>query len=309
MKVAVLTGGFSSEREISLITGNAIANALKKNGHSVRTIDITSSDIGTVKALWKQKIFELAFIAIHGEFGEDGELQKLLDAAGIPYTGSGAKASMLAMNKYLSKTEFLLRDVNTPKYLIYNETALDEIILRLDLPVVVKPVTEGSSIGVSINKTKEELAEGIEKAKRFEPLIIEKYIAGREMNVAILDGKALPIIEIKPRNAFYDYDAKYNSHDTEYIVDPELSAEQEYWLKTQALKAYRALGCESYARVDLLLSENGLPYVLEVNTIPGMTPTSLFPKAAKAAGLSFEELCEKIANLALAKHKRTRAAA
>ena len=306
MNVALLTGGFSSEREISIVTGNAIADGLRDEGNIVLVFDIKTPDISFLEKLWQKNAFDVVFIAIHGKFGEDGQLQRKLEQMGIPYTGSGSNSSMHAMNKFLSKLDFQIGNVNTAEYMIYNNEAPEKIARKIGLPLVIKPISEGSSIGVRIAKNIDDIEDGLEKSQQFGRLMFEKFIAGREMNVAVLDGKPLPIVEVVPSEEFYNYEAKYNSNETEYRIDPELSSEVKQLINFTAMQACRALGCTVFARVDIILDKSNMPFVLEINTVPGMTATSLFPKAANAAGISFNELCVKIAQMGLLKAEQLR---
>ncbi|MCD4656595.1 MAG: D-alanine--D-alanine ligase [Planctomycetes bacterium] len=306
MNVALLTGGFSSEREISIITGNSIADALREEGYDVRVFDIKKPDISFLKVLWDKNVFDVVFIAIHGQFGEDGQLQRKLEQYGIPYTGSGSNSSMHAMNKFLSKLDFQINNVKTAEYLIYNNEAPEKIARKLGLPVVIKPISEGSSIGVHIAKNIDEIEAGLKGSQKFGRLILEKYISGREMNVAVLDGKTLPIVEVVPTEEFYNYKAKYNSNETEYKINPELPDAVVQRINYTAMQACRALGCTGFSRVDMILDKTNVPFVLEINTVPGMTPNSLFPKAASAAGMSFSELCVKITQMGVRKAEQLR---
>lgn len=315
--VVVLMGGVSSEREISLRSGNAVAKALADAGFTVSCIDVKDEKIDELN----QREKEVAFIALHGYFGEDGGVQQLLELKGIPYTGSGINASKLAMDKLATKNCFVEAGLKTPDYVavteFQEEDEMQHEIMRLGLPVVLKPIRNGSSIGISIIKDIRNLQIGMKKAFEFGyEVLVEKYIKGRELTVGILEDKALPIIEVKPAVEFFNYDAKYKDNRTEYLIVEKTSVESgseagnsrlkigflpfSLYAKAQelALCAHRVLGCRGFSRVDMLLDEKNELYLLEVNTIPGFTEKSLLPKAAKAAGISFSALCEKIVDLA-----------
>ena len=284
-KIGVLMGGLSEEREISLKTGAAILKALLEKGYNAVGID-AGRDIARV--LLRKKI-EIAFIALHGRYGEDGCMQGLLEVMGIPYTGSGVKASALAMDKTAAKKVMLYHGVSTPVSCVYEEGQR----LTVKVPLVVKPACQGSAIGVSIVKKESGLKAALSEASRFGgPVLVERYIEGRELTVSILDGRVLPIIEIRPKKGFYDYTNKYTKGMTEFIVPAPVSKAAEKKVAKETLKAHEALGCKGAARVDVMLDSKGVPYVLEVNTIPGMTELSLFPRAAQAAGLDYPAVVE-----------------
>ena len=293
MRIGVLLGGMSTEREISLKSGTAVYHALIQKGYSVVAIDV-GRDI--YSKITKEKI-DIAFIALHGKYGEDGTIQGLLEIMGIPYTGSGVLASAISINKALAKKLFILNRIPTPAFKIVKKgTVVDNAIFKdLGLPFIVKPNSQGSTIGVSIVNDKNEASYAIKKALKYDDTaLIEKFIKGRELTVGILCNKALPIIEIRPKKAMYDFKAKYTKGMTEYIAPAPLSKMLEKRLFDYALKAFNTLGCSGTARVDIMLDKRNKPYVLEVNTIPGMTELSLLPKAAACAGISFPELVEKI---------------
>lgn len=286
-RIGVLMGGLSEEREISLKTGSAILKALGDKGYKAIGID-AGRDIAGV--LLKKKV-DIAFIALHGRYGEDGCIQGLLEVMAIPYTGSGVKASALAMDKTAAKKVMLYHGVSTPASCIYEDGAR----LRIKAPLVVKPACQGSAIGVSIVKKDSGLRTALKEAARFGgPVLIEKYISGRELTVSILDGKVLPTIEIRPKKGFYDYTAKYTKGMTEFVVPAPISKSLDKKVAKESLKAYEALGCKGAARVDVILDSRGTPFILEVNTIPGMTELSLFPRAAQAAGLDYPALVEEM---------------
>ncbi len=291
-KVGVLLGGLSSEREVSLKTGEAVLAALRERGHDAIPIYVDHD----VDVALRQEQIDVAFIALHGRMGEDGCIQGLLELLGIPYTGSDVMASALAMHKGKAKELFRLHNLPTPAY--YTLTADDTTDLAgvhgdFGFPCVVKPVREGSSVGVAICRSFEDLAPAVEKALCFDDeVLVERFIAGKEVSVAILDDRALGAVEIAPRAGFYDYQNKYTKGATDYFVPPRLSPERYRGVLAQALRAHIALGCGGATRVDMMVSDSGNEFILEVNTVPGLTPTSLLPKIADAAGISFGELCE-----------------
>jgi D-alanine-D-alanine ligase len=302
-KIGVLLGGLSSERDISLRTGEAVLAALRTRGFDAVPIYVDRD----VDIALRQERIELAFVALHGRWGEDGSIQGLLEMLGIPYTGSDVLASALALHKGKAKELFRLHNLPTPAY--YTLTSTTELMANhadFGFPCVVKPVREGSSVGVSIVATPAELGPAVERALRFDDeVLVERFIAGKEVSVAILDGRALGAVEIAPRDGFYDFANKYASEPrgeqvpsgyakgaTDYFLPPRISAERYRGILTQAQRAHTALGCRGATRVDLIVSDTGNEFILEVNTIPGLTPTSLLPKIADAAGISFGELCE-----------------
>jgi D-alanine-D-alanine ligase len=298
-KIGVLLGGLSSEREVSLASGSAILAALKEKGHQAVAIDV---DRDAARKIHAQHI-DAAFIALHGKFGEDGAVQGLLEIMGIPYTGSGVLASALGMNKTISKQVFRSKGLQVGPYeIIYTGDAAkaSDVIDQLKFPVVVKPHAEGSSVGVSLVFKKEEVEPAIELAFKYGgEILIEKFIRGKEVQVGILGERALGAIEIVPKRAFYDYAAKYEKGMSDHFF-PARIADDDYQRTLEAgLAAHRALGCRGYSRVDFIIDEEGLPYILEVNTLPGMTATSLLPEIAKGVGISFPDLVEEILRLAL----------
>ncbi|MBL9019789.1 MAG: D-alanine--D-alanine ligase [Myxococcales bacterium] len=293
-KIGVLLGGLSSEREVSLRTGEAVLAALRERGHDAIPIYV---DRDVDVALRQEKI-DVAFIALHGRWGEDGCIQGLLETLGIPYTGSDVLASALAMHKGKAKELFRLHNLPTPAY--YTLTAADAADLEgahgdFGFPCVVKPIREGSSVGVTICASFSELVPAVEAALCFDDeILVERFIVGKEISVAIVDDRAIGAVEIAPRAGFYDYANKYTKGATEYFVPPRLSPERYRGVLAQALRAHLALGCRGATRVDMMVSDSGNEFILEVNTVPGLTPTSLLPKIADAAGISFGELCEQM---------------
>jgi D-alanine-D-alanine ligase len=295
-KIGVLMGGLSSEREVSLRTGGAILAALKEQGYQAVALDVGRG----IAAQLVSAGIEVAFIALHGMLGEDGAIQGLLEIMGIPYTGSGVFASALAMNKVAAKKIFVYHQLPTPAFdVVYADDGkcLKKALNRIALsyPVIVKPAEEGSTIGVTIVQRTEELLSAVKAAGCYgKEILVEEFISGREITVGILDNQALPIIEIIPRNGFYDFQAKYQKGETAYLFPEWLSAAQDQEIKDLVQSAYHALGCCGAARVDFMLSRDDRPFILEINTIPGMTETSLLPKAAARAGIGFADLVEKI---------------
>ena len=291
-KIGVLLGGLSSERDVSLRTGEAVLVALRDRGHDVVPIYVDRD----VDVALRQERVEVAFIALHGRWGEDGCIQGMLETLGIPYTGSDVLASALAMHKGKAKELFRLHNLPTPAYYTMGESdAVDLVGMHGDFgfPCVVKPIREGSSVGVAICHSLDELGPAVERALCFDDeILVERFIAGKEVSVAILDDRALGAVEISPRAGFYDYANKYTRGATDYYVPPRLSPERYRGVLAQALRAHAALGCRGATRVDMMVSDSGNEFVLEVNTVPGLTPTSLLPKIADAAGISFGELCE-----------------
>lgn len=303
-KIGVLMGGKSAEREVSLRSGKAIHTALKALGYDVVSID-TDSDLCV--ALQREKV-EIAFIALHGGYGENGAVQGMLEVLGIPYTGSGVLASALAMDKEASKKIFLYHKIPVPPFVVLSKELraknLDSLQIDFPMPWVVKPATEGSSIGVSIVKDDEQVMPAVEKAFSLsERVIIEKYIEGKEVHIGMLNDRVLGGVEVRPSLEFYSYEAKYQAGLTEYILPPELDSKTYERSQETALSAHIALGCRGATRVDLMVDEKGNPKVLEVNTIPGMTETSLLPKIARLAGLDFPALIEEILRSALDESK------
>lgn len=292
-KIAVLMGGLSAEREVSLKSGAAVQQALLARGYDSIAVDV-GRDLAGV--LVREQI-EAAFIALHGRYGEDGCVQGLLELLQIPYTGSGVLASALAMHKLYSKQTFASAGILTaPFHLFRRGESVKREELSFDLPFVVKPVQEGSSVGVSIVKEPGQLQPALDEAFRYDDeILVERFIKGQEVQVGILDDRPIGAIEIVPKNEFYDFEAKYTDGMAEHIYPARLAPELYEKALQVGSAAHRALGCSGYSRVDLLVTEAGDCYVLEVNTLPGMTALSLLPEiAAKGAGLSFEGLVERI---------------
>jgi D-alanine-D-alanine ligase len=289
-KVAVLLGGPGSEREVSLRSGAAVVRALRSLGALVQEVDVQDSNF-----LLPADV-ALAYNMIHGTFGEDGQVQEILEQRGIPYTGEGIAGSRMAFDKILSKRRFDEHGVPTGRWHVI--TAGESP--HFNLPFVLKAPRQGSSVGVHIVKDSASLPAALEDCFRFgDTVIVEEFVPGRELTVGILGDLALPVIEIVPREGFYDYEHKYTKGASEYFVPAPIGEEVTRAVQQAALSAKRALELEIYSRVDVILASDGRLNVLEINTIPGMTETSLLPKAAAAAGLDFPALCERIASLSL----------
>lgn len=292
-RIGVLMGGLSAEREVSLKSGSAVHQALVAQGYDAVAIDV-GRDLAKVLAA---EGIEAAFIALHGRYGEDGCVQGLLELMGIPYTGSGVLASALAMHKLYSKQAFSASGILTAPFRHFRRGEEVRIAdLPFGLPLVVKPVQEGSSVGVSIVKEESALAAALEMAFRYdEGILVEQFVKGQEVQIGILDDRPIGAIEIVPKNEFYDFEAKYTDGMAEHIFPARLDPSLYEKAQETGLAAHRALGCSGYSRVDLLVTACGDCYVLEVNTLPGMTALSLLPEiAAKGAGLSFEALVARI---------------
>jgi D-alanine-D-alanine ligase len=309
LHVAVLCGGSSAERVISLQSGAAVSRALVALGHTVREIDpaiVPLSDCDW----WR---FDVAFIALHGKFGEDGQVQQILEDALVPYTGSGVAASRLAFSKSASKERFAQHGVPTAPYVLIHESDAPHRILQqatqLGFPLVVKPDTQGSSLGVSLVNKAEDLPAALTRCFHYDSFgLLEQALIGSEWTVGMADERALPPIQIKTGRAFFDYQAKYEDDETQYLFDFDVPAVQVERVVETARNACAAVGTCGLARVDLIVNQTGSPLVLEVNTVPGLTDHSLVPKAAARAGMSFPELCQECLQSAL-RHAGRRAAA
>lgn len=305
-KVVVLMGGESSEREVSLRSGQAIYNALKNKGYNVIALDMNKNSIGELKEINP----DVAFLALHGKKGEDGTVQGMLEVMGIPYTGSGVACSAICMNKVLAKKMFSYENVPTANFAIMNkntfdsETNINELIDLIGLPMVVKAATQGSSIGTYIVRDEKSILPAIEKAFDYDwEIIIEKFIDGIELTASIIGNEnptVLPLIEITAENEFYDYESKYTPGMCHHIIPARIPEAAQEKINEISKKVYVSLGCRGFARIDFMMDKNNNPYVLEVNTIPGMTEMSLVPDAARAAGISFEDLADKILKSAIA---------
>ncbi|MER0170617.1 MAG: D-alanine--D-alanine ligase [Nitrosomonas sp.] len=295
-KVAVLLGGRSAEREISLQSGQAVLDALLRSGVDAHPFDPAGQSMEKLL----QQGFDKAFIALHGRFGEDGTIQGALELMGLPYTGSGVMASALAMDKWRTKLIWQAAGIQSPRYaLLQADSDFEQVAATLGLPLIVKPAREGSTIGLTKVKRIEDLAQAYQLAAQHDALVLaEEFIAGKELTVAFLGEAPLPVVRIEIAGELYDYEAKYFSNETKYFCPSGLPAELEAAIQRQALQAYQVLGCQGWGRVDLILSETNQFYFLEANTSPGMTSHSLVPMAARTAGIPFEDLVLRILDLA-----------
>ncbi len=328
MKIGVLMGGLSSEREVSLRSGRAVAGSLRRMGFDVVGIDLRAekpeiigqdadpvpvTPQGLADFLLKNRI-DCVFIALHGGMGENGAIQGFLEVLGIPYTGSGIMASSLAMDKLISKRLFLSAGLMVPEYILLSpeegrESSLStgsevtagdakgmirEILEKIGLPLVVKPVREGSSVGVSVVDRESDILKALKEGMRYGACLVERYIEGKEVHVGIVKNRAIGAVEVRPKERFYSYRAKYTQGMTDYIIPPDLPEGFLEKALQAGLTAHRSLGCRGATRVDLIVTSKGDVYVLEVNTIPGMTETSLLPKIAASSGLSFDDLVREI---------------
>jgi len=312
-KVAVLFGGRSAEREISILSGSGVLQALQSKGVDAHAFDPAERSLAELAA----EKFDRVFIALHGRYGEDGSLQGALEQLGIPYTGSGVMASAVGMDKITTKIVWLAHGVSTPKYAVIDtDTDLDKVVADLGLPLIVKPPLEGSTIGITKVTRAEDLKAAVDLAHKYDKLVLaEQFIEGREFSVPLLgtgpSARALPIIEIVAPEGNYDYQNKYFTDDTQYHCPAPLDAALTDAIQREVEKAYRALGCEGWSRIDVLLRESDQQFfLLEVNTSPGMTTHSLVPMAARAEGTSYEDLCVQIlrsASLKIGQQKKEKA--
>ncbi|MCD7929278.1 MAG: D-alanine--D-alanine ligase [Clostridiales bacterium] len=344
MKIVVLAGGLSDERNVSLSSGVLVSEALRGRGHQVALVDLylgiedenqslealfqaplpehwkkvsrQAPDLAALKVArkWKSdslfgkgvlelcRLADIVFLALHGACGEDGRIQATLETLGIPFTGTGFLAAAIAMDKDLTKKLVIPTGVQTPAWekVTYTPADIPAIAQRTALPVVVKPLASGSSIGVAIARTQEELVQALENCVPLgASVVLEQYVAGREIQVAYLVDRALPSIEIIPKTGFYDYENKYQPGAAEEVAPAPIPAEWERRLRSDTEKVFRAVGMAVYARADFIVTEDGTPWFLEINTLPGMTPTSLVPQEAAVVGISYGELCETIVNESL----------
>ena len=302
-KIAVLMGGPGSERDVSLATGRGVSKALRSLGVEVVDVDVRDENFPLPKDV------DLAFITIHGTFGEDGQLQKILEDRDVSYTGDGVEESRIAFDKLLTKEKFRQHNVVTPEWEVVDVGQRP----RIPVPLVVKPPRQGSTVGVVIVKSENEVESGMKEAAKYDrKLLVEKFVSGRELTIGILGDQALPILEIIPKGGFYDFNTKYPflnpqaGASAEHVCPANVEADLTKKIQELALRAFRALGLLVYGRVDVLLSDKGEPFVLEVNTIPGMTEASLLPEAAAAAGISYVDLCLRIIELSRAREERAR---
>ncbi len=288
-RVAVLKGGVSSERAVSLRSGEAIANGLRDGGYEVEEIDITSRVFSIPEGI------EAVFVALHGQFGEDGEIQQMLVEMGLPFTGSGVESSRISFDKVLTRDRLEQNGIPVPKGEVL-KTAGERTV---PVPLVVKPPREGSSVGCYLVLEEQDWVAAFEGAVQYSgEALVEEYIPGRELTVGVVDGQVLPVVEIRPASEWYDFEAKYVTGDTQYVVPAELDVHIAEQLQEMAIKTFQCLEAEGFGRIDFRLTPDGKPYVLELNAIPGFTATSLLPKAAQAAGIGFSALCGRIMELA-----------
>jgi D-alanine-D-alanine ligase len=293
-KIALLSGGDSEERDISIKSGLAVYKALKNLNYEVSLIDPKNTNLCSLVN------FDAAFICLHGKNGEDGKVQSLLELLKVPFTGSASTASMLAMNKFYSKLIWNDRALKTPQFLILNKTNLDykKIITKLGDPFIVKPSSSGSSFGINLVKNKDDLISAFTDAFKYDSIVIaEEFIVGREFTVSILGNKSLGVLEISSKNEFYDYNAKYVSNETVFSKPTDLNPTVLEEMENIALSAFTSIGCSGWGRVDFMMDKKFNLHLIEVNTVPGMTDHSLFPLAAKHAGLSFEQTVHHIVDL------------
>jgi D-alanine-D-alanine ligase len=302
-KIVVIMGGPGSERDVSLATGRGVSKALRSLGAEVAEIDVRSEDFQLPDDV------DLAFLTIHGTFGEDGRLQRILECRGVSYTGDGIEGSEIAFDKIRSKEKFREHGVTTPLWEVIHPGQRPTI----PLPIVVKPPREGSTVGVVIVKNESEIESAISEAAKYgRELLIEKFVSGRELTIGILGDQALPVLEIIPKGGFYDFNNKYPflnpqaGGGAEHVCPAKIDAAKTKEIQELALRAFRAAGLQVYGRVDAILSESDQPFILEINTIPGMTEASLLPEAAAAGGISYIDLCARIIALSRARTEGTR---
>ena len=297
LNIAVMLGGPSAEREVSLSSGAGVATALRSLGHVVTEVDPQD---GTFTLPPKT---DVVFLTLHGTYGEDGTVQQQLEKLGVPYTGCDAEASRIAFDKVLTKQRCIEAEVPTAKFLVV-DSEKTPWPMGWQPPLVVKPVRQGSSVGLQFVERVAEWSDALREASRHgSELLVEEKIVGRETTVGILDGVALPVVEVRPKSGSYDYRNKYTPGNTEYFCPADFDEATTARIQAAALLAFRAIGGRDYARVDVMVRANGEPVVLEVNTLPGMTPVSLLPKAAAAAGIGYEQLCQRMIELALTRAK------
>jgi len=306
-KIAVLMGGRSLEREVSFMSGHRVSEALEEKGHEVVRLDVDENLVDNLK----QAQVDLAYIALHGKYGEDGTIQELLEILDIPYTGPGVYSSRVSFDKALAKEIFMLEDIPTAPFFALSlgtfkemggSGALGEVIKKIGLPIVVKPACQGSALGIKIAKTREELPAALIAALSYDDkVVLEKFVKGTEVSISIIGNdnpSPLPIVEVIPQKEFFDFDSMYTMGMTDYFVPARLSKEMTKKVEEIALKVHKVLQCRDVSRVDIKI-EDDIPYVLEINTSPGMTETSLLPMAAQEAGIEFSDLVEKLVGLAL----------
>lgn len=294
LHVAVLMGGPGAEREVSLQSGATAVAALRNAGMQVSPVDVQGAEFNLPAGT------DVAFLALHGTFGEDGQLQQILEQRGVPYTGSGPAASARAFDKALAKKAFVAAEIPTPRYVVLERDVRP--LAAMKLPVVVKPARQGSSVGVTLVTEPARLERAVEQAWRFDDrLVVEEFITGREFTVAVFDDQPLPVVEIRTKHGFFDKEAKYTPGAAEEIVPAPIDTALTREIQRLGCRAHECLGCRDVSRTDVMMSADGALQVLEVNTLPGMTATSLLPKAARAAGMSMEEVCTRLVEMALAR--------
>ncbi len=289
-KVAVLMGGDSNERAVSLLSGEAVLHALKRLGINAEAFDPSSRDINEIQS------YNRAFIALHGRGGEDGSMQAFLKSKNIAYTGSDSLSSAIGMDKLKTKLLWRSLNISTPDFLqVTEKTSYEEIMSAIGVPFFIKPSNEGSSIGIDKIKNEKQYQDAFLKTSKIDAnVIVEKFVDGEEFTVAIVNDKTLPVIKIKPSNEFYDYQAKYIKDDTQYICPSGIEKQKEVSISKEALQAFKIIGCSSWGRVDFMMDKQGRHYFIEVNTSPGMTSHSLVPMAAKEVGINFDQLALEI---------------
>lgn len=300
LDITVLAGGPGGEREVSLQSGAGVAAALRKLGHRVTVSDIDAKNLSVL-----DRPADFIFIALHGEFGEDGTLQEELERRGLPFNGSGSAASRAAMNKVETKRIAQDNGIPTPSFRVVTVDEVNRSLVEVGVPAMVKPPASGSSVDTALVRTAEQLLRTAKSvAKKYDKALVEKYITGRELTVGVLGDLALPPCEIRTKREFYNYEAKYVDDDTQYLFEIDLPEELLSRVQSLALRAHRALGCEVISRVDWMIEAATMqPYLLEINTLPGFTSHSLVPKSAARLGISFEGLCQRIIDLSLLRHK------
>lgn len=303
LNVVVMLGGVSAEREVSLRSGRAVASVLRSVGYNVFELDPANKN-------WSlPQNTDVVFLALHGSYGEDGTIQEELERLGVPYTGCDPQASRICFDKIATKEICVKNGIPTARFLVVS-TVVERLPDGWKPPLVIKPARQGSSVGLRIVNNESELKDALQYSLGFDnELIVEELIAGREVTVGILDGRALPVVEVRPKSGVYDYKNKYTPGATEYYCPADFDAVTTARIQKTALEIFKAVGARDYARVDIIVRDNGEPVVLEVNTLPGMTETSLLPKAAAADGISYAELCSKMVELALKRGKKKTATA
>ncbi len=296
LDVTVLAGGPGVEREVSLESGRMVRDALKRLNHNAIMLDIDADDLTALDVP-----ADMLFIALHGVFGEDGTLQRVLDERGLPYTGTGPEASSVAMDKVRAKAKLIEEDIPTPRFDLIKPARIAVACEKLKLPVFIKPRSSGSSVDTFIVRRRDQLASALEHVtSRYGAALVEQCIEGPELTVGILADRPLPVCQIRTRREFYDYQAKYVDEDTEYLFDIDLPDELCQRVQALSLRIHNAVGCRDFSRVDWMVDRNTLePYAIEINTVPGLTSHSLLPKAAAHAGISYDALCQTIVELAM----------